>query len=262
VFSPSGSVIAVGTVVSKSSVGSTGGSLLVLPVAGGQPRMVVPFQANFCQIPGGWTADGSRVLVWQDAACSASIAADGLTLDAVPVAGGPLVSLGTSLVNTGWVVPTAGVNVLVDRGDSRVAADHKALQSCSAATGLCAPLPLPPRVSTLDPALAPAARLLFEVRVAQSSLFTDFLPHGTLWLTNGAGTGAKELTAAGSGVADPVPARDGSTVTFVRMTSPGSATVSVLTVRSGAVRVLASVDLADYYGEFQSSRVLAVWQPR
>ncbi len=76
-----------------------------------------------------------------------------------------------------------------------------------------------------------------------------------------AGTHEEELAAAGYGVADPAPARDGSSVTFVRIGSTGFATVRVLTVRTGVVRLLAPVDDQSDYGEFQASEVLAVWQP-
>jgi hypothetical protein len=42
-----------------------------------------------------------------------------------------------------WVVPVSGARVLVNHGVDRVAADHKTLCSCDAATGKCQALELP-----------------------------------------------------------------------------------------------------------------------
>ena len=255
-FSPSGRQIEVSSRPSLLT-----GSLLVLPVGGGAPRTVLS-RTGYCQDPAGWTHDGSRVLSWQDLDCSASLAADGLPLFAIPAAAGRPVSLGTTLAYPWWVLPVSGVRVLVNTGGDRVAADHKVLQSCDAATGVCTALPLPASTSSLDPAMASAARELFDVRVRQSQQANDFFPGGTLWAgTLSGGGGEHELTAAGAGVAAPVPSPDGTTVTFVRMSSASSATVDVMSTRTGLVRVLAPVDvwLADYYGEFKALNVVSVW---
>jgi hypothetical protein len=252
-FSPSGAQIAVGTRASDAP----DGSLVVLTVGGRFPRAILS-RTDYCQQPAGWTADGSRVLSWQDADCSGSIAADGLTLDAVPAAGGRPVSLGTTLAYAPWVLPVSGPHVLVNTGGDRIVADHKVLRSCDAATGTCTAFPLPAATTSLDPALASAAHELFEVRVPQSVQASDFVPQGTLWAGALSGSGEHQLTAAGTGVADPVPSADGSTVTFVRMTSATTATVDVLNVGTGQVRVLAPVDDVDYDGEFTAPAVLAV----
>jgi hypothetical protein len=254
-FSPSGGQIEVS---SRALTAPAAGTLLVLPASGGTPRTIIS-RTGYCQIPAGWTADGSRVLSWQDQDCSASIAADGLTLLAIPVAGGRPVPLGTTLAYPPWVRPVSGARVLVNTGDDRVAADHKALRSCDAATGACTALPLPAGSSSLDPAVAAAASELYEVRVAQSQQLNDFFPQGTLWAGTLSGRGEHELTVAGASVADPVPSGDGTTVTFVRMNSATSATVDTMNTRTGLVRVLAPVDDADYYGEFRAPDVLGVW---
>jgi hypothetical protein len=254
-FSPSGRQIEVSSRPSLLT-----GSLLVLPVGGGAPRTVLS-RTGYCQDPAGWTADGSRVLSWQDLDCSASLAADGLPLFAIPAVAGRPVSLGTTLAYPWWVLPVSGVRVLVNTGGDRIAADHKVLQSCDAATGVCTALPLPASTSSLDPAMAAVARELFDVRVRQSQQANDFFPGGTLWAGTPSGGGEHELTAAGAGVAAPVPSAGGTTVTFVRMSSASSATVDVMSTRTGLVRVLAPVDvwLADYYGEFKALNVVSVW---
>lgn len=251
-FSPSGGQIEVSSRPSLLT-----GSLLVLPASGGTPRTILS-RPGYCQIPAGWTADGSRVLSWQNPDCSD--AADGLTLFAIPAVAGHPVPLGTTLAYPSWVLPVSGARVLVNTGDDRVAADHKVLRSCDAATGACTALPLPAGASSLDPALAAAAGELLEVRVPQSQQLSDFFPPGTLWAGSLSGGGEHELRAAGAGVADPVPSGDGTTVTFVRMNPATSATVDVLSVSTGLVRVLAPVDDADYYGEFRAPEVISVWQ--
>lgn len=90
------------------------------------------------------------------------------------------------------------------------------------------------------------------------SAANDLFPLGTLWTTTMTGGRARELASAGKGVADPVPAADGSVVTFVRMISARSAKVEVLTVRTGAVHVIAAFDVD--YGELKASAVISVWQ--
>ena len=152
VFSPSGNEIAVGSSTSRLPV--QGGSLVVLPVTGGPARTVIHFRANVCQIPAGWTLDGTHILSWQNQACSASIAADGALLESVPAGGGRLVALGWTLTFPSWVVPVSATRVLLNEGVDRVAADHKVLRSCDASTGQCQTLALPVATTTLDPVLA------------------------------------------------------------------------------------------------------------
>jgi hypothetical protein len=263
-FSPSGRSIAVGS----QGGGSGRGYLRLLPVSA---TLEGSISQPGCDIPAGWTADGSHVLFWRDEECSASIAADGLPLDSIAIkkldASSPggavsaIVNLGSTLPYPGWLVPVSGDTVLVNSGGDRVAADHKTLRTCNATTGACRSLPLPAGVATLDPSVAKLVKQLFEVRVAQSSAMDDFVPLGTLWRAKITGGRADELSTAGAGVADPVPIADDSMVIFVRMTSVRAARVEVLTVRTGALRTIATVDLDDYYGEFMASTVLAIWQP-
>jgi Tol biopolymer transport system component len=259
VFSPSGDEIAIGS--STTRVPVEGGSLVVVRVSGGPARTVVAFRAHVCQIPVSWTVDGSYILSWQNEGCSASIAADGALLESVPAKSGPPVPLGWTLPYPSWVVPVSGTRLLVNEGVDRIAADHKTLRSCDAATGKCQTLALPVATSTVDPALARAGDELLEVRVRQSVQINGTVADGTIWQGDATGKHERELSSAGTGVADPVPSPGGSTVTFVRMTSAGKATVDLLTVRTGVVSELAPVDDDDYYGEFEASAVLSVWQP-
>ena len=262
-FSPSGKRIAV----ASSGLRSGRGYLRLLPVGTGPERLI---RQPGCDEPAGWTADGSHLLFWRDEDCSASIGADGLPLDSIATGGfgtsstgggrSRIVSVAGTLPYSRWVVPVSGDTVLVNSGGDRVAADHKTLQWCSAATGAGKSLPSPAGTATLDPAVATRDRL-FEVRVSQSNAMNDFLPHGTLWMSTTTGRHAHELTSAGTGVADPIPTADGSKLLFVRTPSTGSAKVEVLTIHTGVVRAIAAIDLADYYGEFMAPEVLAVWQP-
>jgi hypothetical protein len=160
-----------------------------------------------------------------------------------------------------WVVPVSGARVLVNHGVDRVAADHKTLCSCDAATGKCQALELPAASTILDPALARTVGALFEVRMQQSVQMNGIVADGTIWLGDAAGEHERELTDADTGDADPVPSPSGSTVTFVHMTSAGKASVDLLTVRTGIVRQLAIVDDADSFGEFEAPMVLSVWRP-
>jgi len=57
------------------------------------------------------------------------------------------------------------------------------------------------------------------------------------------------------------PNQTGSSITFVRASSNGQATVDLLIVKTGKVRELASVDDDNYFGDFKASTALAVWRP-
>lgn len=261
-FSPTGARLAIGSPGGRSGRGH----LWLLSTRGGPPRSV---RQPGCELPAAWSADGTRLLFWRDGNCSASIAADGLALDSVtardlPTNGGrrpALVDLGRTLPYRGWVVPVSGTTVIVNSGGNRVAADHKSLHRCNAATGACSALAVPAGFTTLDPAVADRTHRLFAIRVPQSDAMNDFLPRGTLWSSALTGGHADELMAAGTGVADPVPVAGGSRLILVRMRSARSAVVETVSLRSGEVRTVAAVDPADYYGEFMASLVLAVWQP-
>lgn len=263
-FSPSGKSLAV----ASSGLGSGRGYLRLLTIGAGQERSI---RQPGCDEPAAWTADGTHLLFWRDPDCSASIGADGLPLDSIATralqtsrADGrhpKIVNVASTLPYQRWVVPLAGDTVLVNSGGDRVAADHKALKICSAVTGACRAFALPAGVTTLDAGVAHGTQQLFEIRVAQSEAMNDFLPHGTLWMSTTMGGRARELRSAGSEVADPVPSADGSEVYLVRAISDAAAKVEALTIRTGAVRAIATIDLADYYGELMAPRVLAIWQP-
>ena len=76
-----------------------------------------------------WTPDGRWVLFWTDTEDSASIAADGLPLLAVPAGGGRAVPLATDVLRTPqFVVPCGPGRVLVVSGFDRYVSAHKSLE--------------------------------------------------------------------------------------------------------------------------------------
>ncbi len=256
-FSPSGGELAVGAVFRGATGTTLVGRLVVLSTLGGRARVIAATPGT-CQMVAGWTSDGADVLSWADPQCSASIAADGLELDAVAVRDARAHPLAVSLPDRSWVVPAGGSTVLINAGRDRIVADHKAVRACNAATGRCQQLPLPVGTTTLDPAVAIGARRLFVVRVPQS-VRSDEVPVGTLWTSSLSGLGAQRVVAAGEPVADPVPSWDGSTVTFVRLMPSGPELVEVLDLASGRIHRVATVAPATFFGEFHAANVLAVW---
>jgi hypothetical protein len=103
-----------------------------------------------------------RALAWLDPQASSSIAADGMALFAVPLAGGPPRRLTLSLGEPAWVVPGPPGHVLVVAGAGRWVWSQKRLVDCTLATGRCAGIELGRADVPSDPAYDPATgRLAF-----------------------------------------------------------------------------------------------------
>src|SRR5712692_3114466 len=93
----------------------------------------------------GWWPDGTGILAWPDPDHSASIAADGLPLVSVRLAGGPGQTLATTLPYRPWVRWSPdGRSVAVVAGAGREPWQAKSLAVCSVPGGGCTPVPQAP----------------------------------------------------------------------------------------------------------------------
>ncbi len=220
-WSPDGRELAFAS-MSGRPPGRFTGLLETMPAAGGTPVIRYRSAGNALDLAGWWPA-GSGLLAWIDFDSSASLAADGLPLVSVPLAGKPA-TFGTTLVYPAFVSVSRGAAVAaISAGDDRYEWDGKKILLCTF-TGGCAGLPAgSPGATNTDPALSPGGKYLAFVHGAASSP-SDFRQVAVskwyatrgLWLDTRATGQVRQLTAAGQSVADPTWSANGQRLLYVR----------------------------------------------
>jgi Tol biopolymer transport system component len=224
-WSPDGRQIAAGVYTGRPV---WQGTLVLRSPAGGPLTVVTSSKGNVLELAG-WWPDGSGLLYWNDIGGSASLAADGLPLTSVWIAGRRSHQLAPAvLVHGSWLAFSGGSTVAVaSGGDRRIWFGHKRITRCRA-TGDCTPVAQPSGVVSLDPSWSPTGKLLVFARASASG---PFGPHGhasfspywirrweatsRLWAVGASGSVATPLASVGAGALDPVWGSDGSLL-FVR----------------------------------------------
>jgi len=199
------------------------GRLVLLSPAGGPPTVAMSSKGNVLE-PAGWWPASSGLLYWTDTGGSASLAADGLPLDTVSLAGHRARQLTWMLVHGSWLAfsPGGSTVAVVSGGDREIWFGHKQISRCRP-TGGCTSVAQPPGVVSLDPSWSPGGTRLVFARASASGPFgpkghADFSPYwirrwqatSRLWVASAEGSGARPLAAAGAGALDPVWGSDGS----------------------------------------------------
>ena len=237
-WSPDGRQIAAGVYTGRPV---RRGTLVLRSPAGGPLTVVTSSKGNVLELAG-WWPDGSGLLYWNDIGGSASLAADGLPLTSVSLAGRRSHQLAPAmLVHSSWLAfsPGGGTVAVASGGDREIWFGHKRITRCRA-TGDCTPVAQPPGVVSLDPSWSPDGKRLVFARASASG---PFGPHGhayfspywirrweatsRLWAAGASGSGATPLASVGTGALDPVWGSDGSLL-FVRddsvwLLAPGAA---------------------------------------
>jgi hypothetical protein len=235
-WSPNGRQIAAGVYTGRPV---WWGRLDLLSPAGGAPAVVTSSKGNVLELAGWWPS-GSGLLYWTDTGGSASLAADGLPLDTVSLAGHRPRQLTRALVRGSWLAFSPGGTVaVVSGGDREIWFGHKRISRCNSA-GNCTPVAQPSGVVSLDPSWSPDGRRLIFARASASG---PSGPHGRagfspywirrwqatsrLWAVSAGGPHAAPLAGIGPGALDPVWGSDGSLL-FVRddsvwLLAPGAA---------------------------------------
>jgi hypothetical protein len=173
----------------------------------------------------GWYRGTTGLLFWPDPNHSASIAADGLDLVALPQKG-KLTRLVTMVPHREWLAfDAARDSVLAVAGQFRMAWTSKKLERCNLTVLRCNPLPLPKGYVTLDPAWSPVSDRIAYVRARDHGVADGFdgdaplrawLHTRVLYLDDAHGRHPRPLPQAGTNVYAPAFRHDGSALTFVR----------------------------------------------
>ncbi|HEY5430419.1 MAG TPA: hypothetical protein VIK04_14985, partial [Solirubrobacteraceae bacterium] len=130
----------------------------------------------------GWTADGRWLLYFPATQCSASLAADGWALDAVPAAGGtPVQAVGHMLLFDdlrSW----CGQDLIAAAGPDRETETGSALVATAPPAWRERTIQPARRLSWTSPACAPSGRLLAAAAGPGNAPVTFGLEHRSIWL--------------------------------------------------------------------------------
>ena len=142
------------------------GVLEISPLIGASPRTVYTLpQGGYVELAS-WWPNGNGIVFWADPAGSASIAADGLSLESFDFSTDKATNLATTLTYTNWLAwsPNGRTLAVVDGGDRSIWASGKHVELCAVPAAAChaAPLPGGPVVS-LEPTWTTGGSLLFVV---------------------------------------------------------------------------------------------------
>lgn len=192
----------------------------------------------------GWSPDGRWLLFWAANMCSASLAADGWPLEAVPAAGGAPVRVVPHMLLYDDFLSWCGSDLVAAAGPDRETNTGSKLLA-AAAPGWHARTIQPARaLSWVSPACAPGGRVLAAAAGPDNAPVRFGEQHRSIWLLRPGGAVLRRLSdPPAANLTDEAPrfSRDGRWVMFVRsqlMLPPGIGGASSDTIelvrRSGA----------------------------
>jgi TolB protein len=214
----------------------------------------------------GYWPNGQGLLYWVDPLHSASLAADGLGLESLSLAGGQPKNLATTLPYPSWVQPGGQTSVVLVAGPGRQTWTQKQLERCDPATGSCAALNTGAGQVALDPAGTASGNIAWVTatdlggsgwgEVSSQAGLTKWQGTRTLYVGfDGKGAQEAKLVAKGD-VYDPQFSPDGRSLLYVQANE-------LKLWRSGrGAETLADLpqgQVTDYYG-FRSYSQFA-WYP-
>ncbi len=222
--------------------------------------------ASGLELQGYWPS-GQGLLYWIDPLHSASLAADGLGLESLPLGGGAQRSLATTLPYPSWVQPDGRESILLVAGPGRQTWTEKALERCDPVSGTCSVLQTGAGQVALDPAGTSSGWIAWVgAKDLGRSAWSEVSSLASLdrWERTRAlyvgfdGKGASQATLVAKGsVFDPEFSPDGQSLLYVqagaiRLWRSGHG--SLLLAKLPAAAVL------DYYGYRDYGQVFA-WYP-
>ncbi|HLK79038.1 MAG TPA: hypothetical protein VKU77_36000 [Streptosporangiaceae bacterium] len=183
-WSPDGTRLAVGT--ATFTAGQWHSRLDLLSPSAGTSAVAATNTGNVLELAG-WWPDGHGLLYWTDYQGSASIAADGLPLDAIALGSrSPRTLLPAMLVHASWLAPAPRGRAFaaVAGGDRVIWSGGKQITLCAPA-GRCTPVRQPAGVVSVGPSWSPGGSAIVFARLSASGPFgpgghADFTPS---WIT-------------------------------------------------------------------------------
>lgn len=235
----------------------------------------------------GFTPNGQDVLVWPDLAGSASIAADGLPLLAVPLAGGRAQTLLPKMLAYGDYIADCGESLVVAAGRGRESNVGKRLALLSPPSFRARPLRLSDAQTHRSNAqmhrsnrsdaqswTTPSCSEDGEIATAAGPSRQEprfGLERRAIWLLRSAHSRPQRLTDPAPRVTDELPriAPDGRYVLFIetkpRKNGTGPGTLELLDLAAGGAKLVGPIaqlgSAGSYYGHYPWAQLTA-WRPR
>lgn len=185
-----------------------------------------------------WWPDGRGLYLWPDPQHSASIAADGLPLEAVSVPDGAISVVGTTLpLRQMLAFSPDGKLVAVVRGGFRLIDQAKSLALCTVGSAACSDLPAAGGTVAVQPAWSPGGRrLVFVEGPDEPGMPAEAWTSATrLYVYDLASRTVRPVPGAAPGVGYPRFTADGRGLVFQQGTS-----LVQLDLGTGKVRALAT----------------------
>lgn len=223
--SPDGASVASVRAVHPKGARTGSATIIARDRSTGKTRAVYRVRESYATVPAGapgpvglvgWSADGDWLLFFIDPQGSASLAADGLLLQVVPVAGGKPRTITTLLMNPDYHVWCGGRLVLT-AGADRIATHGKRLVVTGPPDWTVRPIVPAAGRAWGSLSCAPDGRSVVVQSQDASDDANFFHTRWALWRVGLDGSRA-QLTRPPAGYADESPrfSRDGRTVLFVR----------------------------------------------
>jgi len=246
-WSPDGSEAGI----SLTNHGATGFTSVIesVPAAGGLPTVWQTNTQDVLEVAEWWSGWG--IVYWDDPDGSASIAADGLKLDALSAPTQTPHPLADTLVRSDWLSAGPNEGVALVQGGERLEWEGKSVALCKPYG--CQSVPSPSGSVTLDPALSQQGELAYVQGSASQSFdsspaqVSSWEAGHNLWVEP-AGAKAPTQLAGGIGANAPVWSSDGRRLMFVK-----AGGLWILPAPGGTPMEVAS-DLSvppSYYGQVQ-----------
>jgi Tol biopolymer transport system component len=198
-------------------------SLWVVDVSTGHRRRVwrspAPYGSVGPPFPGTWSPDGRWVLFHTDSGHSASIAADGTPLWAVPAAGGPAVRVEPTVLDNADFVQRCGPSaIVVSAGEDRYVSHDKRVDVAAPATWKPHTISDDPGRSWYAAACSPDGALVAATVTANAPEAMFDTAQRSIWLLSTRGGAHRLLVrpATGISVEEPRFANDGNWILYLQ----------------------------------------------